>query len=390
MAEKKKQHYIPQFYMRFFADSNKEFSVCNVNNQAIYPHIPYRDQCYKNYFYGEDKVLENQFSVLEGQWKETIQKANNFCPLDPIDCDVLKQFMVYQRQRTLGDNLFTQQSEIQMNIECIKTIYAYHGVPFEGPTKGSCLKAVTEQSTELGSLNFVTECLKSILDLDVLVIHYDTHRKLISSDVPIVAINPFHQCSIGYGCMGFILLAPISPHNLLLAYDGKMYPRYVGKQYISLHNESEVFHLNVLQMISAHKIIFGREINELQEFKKENWEERQNSRDIAPVGTLGPEPNKMIYMSPRKVIHNHIFSFGQMKQDFNMIPFVCREAAPRVYDVGWENKFRQKIQIMPKLMGLLYKDSDNSDVRYTTKQIYNGCKAMLKAAQKYWQTDLNN
>ena len=30
MADKKRQHYVPRFYMREFADSNKKFSVLNL------------------------------------------------------------------------------------------------------------------------------------------------------------------------------------------------------------------------------------------------------------------------------------------------------------------------------------------------------------------------
>lgn len=388
MAEKKKQHYIPQFYMRLFTDTQKKFAVCNVENREIYPHVPCGSQCYKDYFYGEDKSLENKFSVMENLWKETITKANCMEQLNDEDCYNLKKFIICQRQRTLGDNQFTKQSEVQIAVEVMKTSLAYNGVHYDDTAKEICYKIAEETSNKLGSLNYVDACLKSILDLEVLVINYNTHCELISSDMPVIAINPFCKFSIGYGCMGIILLVPISPHNLLIAYDGKMYQRYVGKQYISLRNETEVLHLNILQLISANKIIFGQETNELQEFNKENWEERRKSRDIAPVSTLGRETDKLIYISPRKVIHNHIFSFGQIKPEFNISPYICREAASRNYDKQWEMKFRNNVQIIPEMVSMRGRNSNTSNTVYTKKEIRNGCKKMLKAAIKYWKCDV--
>jgi len=80
--------------------------------------------------------------------------------------------------------------------------------------------------------------LDSIKDLDVTIINYKTKRKLISSDVPVISINPFHRPTIGYGCMGLIMIYPVSPHQLVVIYDGKMYPKYVGKLYVDIRNEN--------------------------------------------------------------------------------------------------------------------------------------------------------
>lgn len=65
MPEKKKQHYVPQFYMRLFSDENDRFAVFNIGlKKTIYP-VPYNHQCYENYYYGKDGVWENRLSDME-------------------------------------------------------------------------------------------------------------------------------------------------------------------------------------------------------------------------------------------------------------------------------------------------------------------------------------
>ena len=54
MAEKKKQHFVPKFYMSLFANSNKEFAVYNIEKRMCAYPVPYKNQCYKDYFYGKD------------------------------------------------------------------------------------------------------------------------------------------------------------------------------------------------------------------------------------------------------------------------------------------------------------------------------------------------
>lgn len=68
MADKKKQHYVPKFYMKNFADSKKNVSVYNLKSKKVIADVPYNSQCYKDYFYGKDHVLEDEFAKKETLW----------------------------------------------------------------------------------------------------------------------------------------------------------------------------------------------------------------------------------------------------------------------------------------------------------------------------------
>ena len=100
MPEKKKQHYVPKFYMKNFASSENNVSVYNIKSKKIISNIPFDSQCYKDYFYGKDHVLENEFAQKEIIWSNLFNKIIDHKKLSDDDIIQLKRFAVYQRQRT--------------------------------------------------------------------------------------------------------------------------------------------------------------------------------------------------------------------------------------------------------------------------------------------------
>ena len=64
---KKKQHYVPKFYLKFFSDAERKFFVYDFNKQMELPNrVFFESQCHKKFFYGEDGLLENQLSICLG------------------------------------------------------------------------------------------------------------------------------------------------------------------------------------------------------------------------------------------------------------------------------------------------------------------------------------
>jgi len=182
--------------------------------------------------------------------------------------------------------------------------------------------------------------------------------------------------------MGLIILFPISPRQLVVLYDAKMYPRYKGKQYISLSNESEVYKLNVLQLVSAEKILFGYNVDEFSKFRPQAYQERAINRNADKVSTLGPEGHKLIMTSLRKTVCDFDFSFGKIRSDFSTIPLSCREAAPRIWEQEWENKLRIAGDIVLQISRV-----PNSPLRsagISGKEYFRGRQSLLKCALRYW------
>lgn len=383
MPEKKKQHYVPKFYMQLFANQQNEFSVFNTRDKKVLYPVPYGSQCYKDYYYGKDGVWENRLSDMEATWANTIKLVLTRSPLTDEDILSLKRFALYQRQRTMAEENYSKQVRKELLIECSKCICADKGWKYEADViEELCEQRANESITPAETLQFAEQYLDSIKDLSVVIIEYKTKRELFSSDVPVISINPFHQQTIGYGSMGLIMLFPISPHHLVVIYDEKMYPRFKGKLYVELSNEKEVLNLNILQLISAEKILFGKEPNVFSSLNAQHWNERERNRISKAVHALGSNTQKMIGMSLRKTIYDCEFSFGKIHPSFLSIPYPCKEAVPRMWEKEWEDKLNMKANMMSQIAA--FHPDMLKNLGLTKKEFRHGFESMAKAAKKYW------
>ena len=49
MEKKKRQHYVPQFYLRNFVREDNKFTIFNIKSEKIIENAPYRKQCYEDF-----------------------------------------------------------------------------------------------------------------------------------------------------------------------------------------------------------------------------------------------------------------------------------------------------------------------------------------------------
>lgn len=383
MPKKKKQHYVPKMYMDLFANANKEFALYNLSSTEIRYPVPYKGQCYKDYYYGKDQLWEDRLARMESTWRETMNLIKDSKPLDAYHLRQIKTFALYQRQRTFAEGQYNKQVREEIAIECGKLACANKGVEFTENIKKLCLERAQVKATPAEHLQLASELVDVIDDLSVLVVNYETSQRLISSDVPVVAINPFELHSIGYGCMGIILLFPITPHQLVVIYDAKMYPRFAHKQYISMSNENEVRRLNILQLISAEKTLFALDASDFPSFTQDEWKIRAENRRGDAICSLGSATEKMIATSPRKVIYNCEFTFGKVLDSFAKIPYACREAVPRAWEAGWEKKLLEKGPVFTAIANHEPKVLHSTGL--SQKEFRRGCQSMLQAAKYYWK-----
>ena len=381
MPDKKKHHYVPKFYLKEFANDKGEFTVFNLKDEKCIEAVPYKDQCYKNYFYGKDGIWEEQLGEMETKWGIVFAKIKEKDVLLEADLKLIKQFAVYQRHRTFAENEYEKKSRESMIIECGKMLYANKGWVFDEEAEKICKDRASSEITPAENLEEAMNVSKYLDDLDVVVINYNTPSELISSDVPVIAINPFHQLTIGYACMGIILFFPVSRHQLVVIYDGKMYSRFRNKQFMDIEDETEVYHLNAFQYVSAETILFSYRADELCSFSDSEKEARDKCRNKKPITTLGPEQNKIIFSGMRLTLYDCELSFGQLSHQYRRIPFTCREAVPRQWDEGWERKLNIKEQVIMTIMR--EKPEITADSGLTKKDLKLGYRRMASVAKYY-------
>ncbi len=80
MASNKNQHYVPQCYLKKFSTSSEsKAAIClyNLDRKKLIKNAPIKNQCSKNYFYGEDLVIEKALQEIEGIFSEIVRNLES-------------------------------------------------------------------------------------------------------------------------------------------------------------------------------------------------------------------------------------------------------------------------------------------------------------------------
>ena len=102
------------------------------------------------------------------------------------------------------------------------------------------------------------------------------------------------------------------------------------------------------------------------------------------MNRLGTEEHKLLLTSMRKAVYDCPRSFGKVRSGFDTIHLSCREAAPRLWDKGWEDKLREAGGIIRQLSKI-----SNSPLKATGisgKEYYRERK---KCCSALWRTGQN-
>ena len=382
MAEKKKQHYVPKMFMRNFADENKRFSVLHVESSKILEKVYIDSQCFKDYYYGKDLVWENNLGKLEDCWAPVITKICEGQQLNDNELLLIKQFAIYQRQRTLSEGNYKKQQKRAELMEISSMYCDSKGLQYSDQIEEYVNKIAYQAVTPQELLDIAVNAEKMIDDLCVTIIEYDTNAKLISSDAPIILWNTFECHGLGYMCMGLVIFFPISPTKLVTIYDGKMYTRNKGQQYIVSDDENEVHNLNIIQYVNAEKIVLALKTDDFDFVDNTVIEQRKKEREKSPISALGSKDKKMITEQNRGIHLECDLSFALLSHNIHKINYSCREAVPRMWTQEWENKLIMKEEAIPLLAQQM--PNMETNIGATRKELKRGCHLMTNFAKQYW------
>ncbi|MBE5123375.1 DUF4238 domain-containing protein [Vibrio parahaemolyticus] len=255
MEKKKKQHYVPRFYLKNFSsdESGKSLNVYNISSNRYISNGNLKNQCYEPYFYGKDLIIENAFSIIEGKaatiLKNLLGKTNFPKPFSE-EHYVLLLFTLLQYARTKGAEVALKEFIDKVT----KFLLEQTGKFEEGDFDKFTIEA---NNTIAWNLKFMAESIHIAMDLKYKVINNKTGIDFITSDNPVIFYNQaFFEykgfSSIGLGSKGLQVLLPISPDKYLIFYDADFYKIGDRKSnYTDLVDVRDVHELNKLQWLNS-------------------------------------------------------------------------------------------------------------------------------------------
>jgi len=73
MSKKVNQHYVPQFYFRYFSENGKSICVLNRDSGKAIKSASIKGQASKKYFYGDSDV-EDRLSEIDGLFSTALRQ----------------------------------------------------------------------------------------------------------------------------------------------------------------------------------------------------------------------------------------------------------------------------------------------------------------------------
>ncbi|KNC67883.1 DUF4238 domain-containing protein [Pseudoalteromonas sp. R96] len=254
MASNKNQHYVPQCYLKNFSVDASKASIClyNMDRKKVVKVAPIKNQCSKNYFYGEDLELEKALQPIEGHFSamvRTIEKPSYV--LNDKDQAFLKHFWLLQYLRT--------EAASRRNVELSEGMHQFTGV--------TELKLGIKDAVQHSMRSF-SEIKHVVSDLKVCLVKNNTHTDFITSDDPAVLTNRWHLLdkraelqSFGLSSAGCLLFLPLSPKILMVAYDNDVYSIPHKNGWVRIKNPSDIDSFNYLQALNCQANLYAHRVD---------------------------------------------------------------------------------------------------------------------------------
>lgn len=267
MTDKKNQHYIPKFYLRKFSVENneKQIGVFNIDNKIFIQRGKLKSQGSKSFFYGQDGVIEDHLSEIEGHLAKSLKIliANKVIPnkLSDEHINLLLFIILTDLRNPVRISLMRDAfDQVRNHIKELD--------PNANPDK--FVPNITHEEAVKLSLGNIMEVLPEIMDLEYKILSNTTIKPFITSDFPIVKYDQYLELKnwignkSGYGLDGLQIFIPVTSELILVFYDSAIYKVGNKKQKIvEITNERDVESLNILQFVNClGTIYFNEKANE--------------------------------------------------------------------------------------------------------------------------------
>lgn len=261
MSEKKKQHYVPQSYLRLFSTDKK-----NIGIYAIYNNIttvgPINDQANDKYFYSKEQAveIENFLQEIENLGIDSLKKIinHNGYKWEKVEYLNAYVFIIIQYARTL---YAVQKFQKQAEENLLKYFYLHSNL-----NKIDSHLVFKIDSPSLWALKIYGNMLSCCLDLKYKILKIDEkniYEKFITSDNPVCIFNPFFEVcknitidETTLGHKGIIMLITISPKHAIIIYDADIYKIGNRQEWINITNSKDISIINKIVAVNAYKVLY--------------------------------------------------------------------------------------------------------------------------------------
>lgn len=289
MSNYSNQHFVPQYYFRYFSKDGKSICLLNRNNGATIESASIKGQASKKNFYGNDEV-EQTLSKIDTAFNNALNQLRiNPCfeNCSAENYSLLLQNILLQKSRTLSARNKSKASEdklLQLFWEC----EVKNDDSLNEKTKNdfleyiSCFEANPKQY-QLVEMSVALESIKHLGDLLPVFLNNKTDIPFIFGDAPVVFLNPFlknvkRRGVLGAQTPGLIIIFPLDDKNCIMLIDKINYRiKNLCSSVLPIKNLKDISALNKLQIHNATNSVYFSDYNH-SGYVSELW--RQEKRRL--------------------------------------------------------------------------------------------------------------
>jgi len=331
MPENKKQHYIPQFYLRNFSRDGKQVLVYHFESTSAFLS-PISSTCQDKYFYGKDGEFEIFLSELENRQASIIKKIIDTQNIDGITGDEifdLHSFIMLQFART-KDAKMMAENFVELFVErYIKPMMKGNEELMKkySPEYIDSLKITMPQFYKF-TLGTALSGIEGISDLKAFLVVNKTAKSFISSDAPVVKNNYYTLKTgelTGFQSPGLQIICPLTEKLLILLIHENSYKiessansiiKITEEADVDIFNRLQILnHLQILLLIDSKFVTYVQELyDEVSEMKtKKNFVEKTLKTTAETDGGY----SEIVSMHTEGLNYRIRFSFLKINHDYN-------------------------------------------------------------------------
>ena len=291
MATNKNQHFVPRAHLKPFTidGADAAINVFNIDRMRPIANAPVKNQCSRDYFYGNDKLLDDAIQHVEGSYAASVRRVHEpGYRLSELDRTILRIFMLLQHMRTEAASK--------------RSVEMFEGMERVLHAEGVGLKPSIKQAVQL-AMGMFADSMHLVEDLKLCLVRNRTPFPFVTSDDPAVMTNRWHledararYKTPGLMASGLLFYLPLSPQVACVAYDGDMYSIPHNNGWTEAKHESDVLAFNELQSLNAVANLYFRD-----------WTDRDwIARALQPVISRRNFPRHRVTLSVfDKVVGDH-------------------------------------------------------------------------------------
>lgn len=320
--DKRRQHYVPKFYLRNFSENEKSVGIYLFKKNKIIKHGSINDILWKEYFYGEDAVVENKLAEYEGTWRDIISAIikTEKLPDTARDLVLLRYFILISSARTLkrGNQMNNDYTTLIKQVLEAEEPKIFEKIMSAGEDKFS----VILNYPTLPFINEAQKFLPLVLDLKMDVLINKSTIDFVTSDNPTVFYNQLFQeknLSRGFGWAecGIQFIVPVNPRIAICMYDSQVY-NMKGK---ILHSNRTIDKLNELFLNNSDElIVFMYGGDDEVKNEKLSYISRLVKRRVRP--SVQDEDRNVVSFTNKQIVGKHdlsdIFEIKQMYKEMSI------------------------------------------------------------------------